>query len=274
MTTSSAEATLGSFSAVDAVPDSAPLIAALDEQASSPAIRRLRAAATELLALRRGDRVVDVGCGTGETTRIFARLVGPNGGATGIDPSATMLIEARRRTIDAALPVEFLTGDIRQLPVDDEAFDATHCERVLQHVETPAVAMAELVRVTRPRGRIVVIDSDWGMHAIHGADPQLTARVVESWAANAANGWSGRQLPSLFTDAGIADPVVVAETFTDTDPYRPLAPPFTTMARVAELAGALTADETARWLAQLVAAGQHNRFFWATTMFAVAGVRR
>jgi hypothetical protein len=68
-------------------------------------------------------------------------------------------------------------------------------------------------------------------------------------------------------------PVVVAETFTSTDPRRPLGPPFTVMAATAHRAGSLTADEADRWLAQLAEAGQGRRFFWAMTMFAVAGVR-
>jgi hypothetical protein len=47
------------------------------------------------------------------------------------------------------------------------------------------------------------------MHAIHGADPLLTSRVVGCWSDNAANGWSGRR-PGLLVDAGIREPVVVA----------------------------------------------------------------
>jgi hypothetical protein len=57
------------------------------------------------------------------------------------------------------------------------------------------------VRLTRPAGASLWSDTDWGMHAIHGADPRLTGRV--------------------------------AETFLDTGPHRPLAPPFTTMAAAA-----------------------------------------
>ena len=271
--TIAARAALGSFSDVDADPEAAALIAALDQQASLPAIQRLRAAAAEMLGPRLGDRLLDVGCGTGEVVRALAGLVGPDGIVVGVEPSATMLHEARRRTRETTVRVEFCSGDISRLHFDDAAFDAVTCERVFQHLDTPDAALAELVRVTRPGGRVVVIDTDWGMHAIHGADPRLTSRVVECWASNAANGWSGRRLPGLFVDAGMRAPVVVAETVTSTDRRRPTGPPFTTMAATAERTGALSADDAGSWLAQLVEAGARGKFFWAVTMFAVAGGR-
>ena len=118
-----------------------------------------------------------------------------------------------------------------------------------------------------------MIDTDWGMHAIHGADPALTARIVACWSDNAANGWSGRRLPALFTGAGINALVVVAETFTTTDPLRPSRAPFTTMADAAASAGAITGAEAVSWLAELADAGPSGCFFWAVTMFAVGGVR-
>lgn len=264
---------LGTFSHVDADPEAVALIAALDEQASLPAIRRLRATAADLLRPRPGDRLLDVGCGTGEVVRAIAGRVGAYGIVVGVEPSVTMLDEARRRTGDTTLPVEFRSGDILRLEFDVATFDGVTCERVFQHLHTPDAALAELVRVTRPGGQIVVSDTDWGMHAIHGADPRLTSRVVECWASNGANGWSGRRLPGIFVDAGMRDPVVVAETFTSTDGRRPTLPPFTTMAAAAECAGALTADDARTWLDQLADAGAHGRFFWAVTMFAVAGAR-
>ena len=267
-------AALGGFSHVDADPEAAALIAALDEQASLPAIQRLRATAAELLRPRLGDRLLDVGCGTGEVVRALAGLVGADGTVVGVEPSATMLDEARRRTGDehrSASSSALVTS--RDSTSTTPTFDGVTCERVFQHLATPDAALAELVRVTRPGGRVVVIDTDWGMHAIHGADPRLTSRVVECWASNAANGWSGRRLPGLFVDAGMREPVVVAETLTSTDGRRPTRPPFTTMAAVAERAGALSADEAESWLAQLADAGTRGQFFWAVTMFAVAGAR-
>jgi SAM-dependent methyltransferase len=158
-----------------------------------------------------------------------------------------MLHEARRRTGDTTVRVEFRSGDISRLDFDDAAFDGVTCERVFQHLDTPDAALAELVRVTRPGGRIVVIDTDWGMHAIHGADPGLTSRVVECWASNAATGWSGRRLPGLFVDAGMRAPVVVAETFTCTDGRRRrLSPPWPRPPN--ELARSAPATLEAGWL--------------------------
>ena len=266
-------AVVGGFSHVDADPGAAALIAALDEQASLPAIQRLRADATEILRPRSGDRLLDVGCGTGEVVRALAGLVGAHGKVVGVEPSATMLDEARRRTGNSTLPVEFRSGDISRLDFSDATFDGVACERVLQHLAAPHTAIGELVRVTRPGGRIVVIDTDWGMHAIHGADPDVTARIIACWSDNAANGWSGRQLPALLAGAGVPDPVVVAETLTTTDARRPTTAPFTTMADAAATAGVITGAQGLSWLADLADAGTTGSFFWAVTMFAVGGVR-
>jgi SAM-dependent methyltransferase len=268
------QAALGSFSHVDALNEAAVLIAALDEQASLPAIQRLRACTADLLRPQSGHRLLDVGCGTGEAVRALAGFVGAHGIVVGVEASAAMLHEARRRTDDASLRVEFHPGDISRLDFDDATFHGVTCERVFQHLDHPDTALAELVRVTRAGGRVVVIDTDWGMHAIHGADPRLTSRVVDCWASHAANGWSGRRLSGLFVDAGLREPVVVAETITTADRRRPTGPPFTTMAAAAERTGALSPEEARSWLAQLADAADRGQFFWAVTMFAVAGTRR
>src|SRR5438874_12726366 len=111
------------------------------------------------------------------------------------------------------------------------------------------------------------------MHAIHGADPRLTARVVECGADNAANGRVGRRLPALFVGAGIPEPSIATETFTIRDAGRAALPPITIMAAVARQSGTLSAAEAEDWLTQLGNAGTRGEFFWAATMFAVSGQR-
>jgi SAM-dependent methyltransferase len=268
-----ASSTLANFSAVDAGTNGAELVAALDEIAAIPAVQRLRASATELLAPRLGDVLVDVGCGTGDVVRALAGSVGRTGRVIGIESSETMLAEARRRSTAAPGWIEFRSGDAAHLPVDDRSVDGARCERVFQHLDEPADALAELVRVTRPGRQIVVVDTDWGMQAVHGADRRLTGRVLASWVEHARNGRVGRALPALFADAGIRNRTIVADTITTTDPGRPSVAPFTVMAAAAVQAGAVTGEEAASWLEQLADSARRGRFFWAVTMFAVGGER-
>jgi ubiquinone/menaquinone biosynthesis C-methylase UbiE len=262
---------LRSFRAVDAAPDAATLVAALDAQARLPAIRRLREAALQMLGPRPGERIVDVGCGTGEVTRTLASAVAPTGRVIGVDASDLMVTEARRRAAGHAA-VEFRTGDITRLEDDDASCDGAYCERVLQHVEAPARAVAELARITRVGGRVVVLDSDWGMHAINGADRRLTRAIVASWSADAAAGWVGRQLRELLVAAGIEAPSVVAETHVAIDASPDPGTPFPVMAATAVRRGTITEDESRRWLEQLAQASADGRFLWAVTMFAAGGV--
>jgi ubiquinone/menaquinone biosynthesis C-methylase UbiE len=270
--TSAEAVTLSSFSAVDAS-DGATLVAALDQQANLPAIERLRTTVVELLGPRPGSRLLDAGCGTGDFARRLAAQVGPTGRVVGVDASATMIDEAQRRTVDAALPVELQRGDITRLAFGDGAFDGTYSERVFQHLHDPRAGIAELVRVTRPGGRIAVIDTDWGMHAIHGADPALTARIIGRWAEHAANGWAGRQLPALLTSAALVDPVIIADTITSRDPRPPSLQPFAFMATVADRDGTVTTQQAETWLGQLADAGTHGDFFWAVTLIGVVASR-
>ena len=263
---------LRSFSQVDTDPEVAALIAALDEQSSLPAIQRLRSTAAELLRPQPGHRLIDAGCGTGEVVRELARIVATAGAVVGVESSSVMLAEARRRA-HASPSVEFAQGDITALEFADATFNGAICERVFQHLDDPAAALAELVRVTRPGGRIVVIDSDWGMHAVHGADPVLTRTIVDYWCDLANNGCAGRQLGALFAAAGMREPTIVTDTIVSTDGQRAMLPPITLMASSAAASGVIDEVEAATWLADLASAGQRGEFCWAVTLFAVAATR-
>jgi hypothetical protein len=126
-----------------------------------------------------------------------------------------------------------------------------------------------MIRVTRPGGRIVVLDTDWGTTAINGADRALTRRVLEGFVDHITQGWIG-QLPGLFHQAGLHHVMVAAETSWSRDRSAATDRPCPQLAAGAIDQGAITAEEAGDWLDQLAGAAEEGTFLWATTGFAVA----
>jgi len=101
----------------------------------------------------RGDeRALDVGTGAGALALALAPLVRD---VVGLDRSPELLAHARER---AAPNVTFVEGEAEHLPFDAASFDLACTLRTLHHVPRPELVLAELVRVTRPGGRLLVVD--------------------------------------------------------------------------------------------------------------------
>lgn len=112
--------------------------------------------ALEALAIAPGDRVLDVACGPGNFTRDFGLAAG-DGLAVGIDASAPMLAVAARD--NDAPNVAYVRGDAHALPFRDVCFDAVCCFAALYFIEEPMRAVAEIVRVLAPGGRVALLTS-------------------------------------------------------------------------------------------------------------------
>jgi len=128
----------------------------------------MRSVAHEMFAPSNGERLLDVGCGVGEVARQLAVAVGDRGTVVGLDRSREMIATAESRRDGSR--VAYAVGDIASLDYPADHFDGVRCERVLQHLEDPDGALAELVRVTRSGGRICVIDTDWSSLTHDGFD--------------------------------------------------------------------------------------------------------
>ncbi|MGE2715846.1 methyltransferase domain-containing protein [Mycolicibacterium litorale] len=110
---------------------------------------------TEWLDIPPGGVALDVGSGPGNVTAALGRAAGPGGLALGVDISEPMLVRAVRA--EAGPQVGFLRADAQRLPFRDGVFDAVVSIAMLQLIPDPPTALAEMVRVLRPGGRIAVM---------------------------------------------------------------------------------------------------------------------
>lgn len=103
-----------------------------------------------------GERVLDVGCGTGIVARRVAARVGPAGSVTGIDLNPNMLAVAQATSQAEGLAIDWREGPAESLPFPDESFDLLLCQFALMFFADRAAALAEMHRVTATDGRVVI----------------------------------------------------------------------------------------------------------------------
>ena len=125
-------------------------IAELEEQRREALTTDLR----RFLTLTGDERALDVGTGTGALAFALSPLVVE---VVGVDLVPELLAEAKRRA--SGFPnVRFVEGDAGKLDLGSDSFDLTGCLRTLHHVARPELVVAELTRVTRPGGQLLVVD--------------------------------------------------------------------------------------------------------------------
>ncbi|MCM2390916.1 methyltransferase domain-containing protein [Streptomyces albipurpureus] len=238
----------------------------LDRLAATDIVRSYQQVMLQTLDTRAGLSVLDLGCGPGTNLAALARAVGPTGTVTGVDISTEMVERARQRT--AGLPgVDVRLGDVHALPLPDGSADRARADRTLQHVEDPAQALAEIHRVLRPGGRVVMGEPDWDSLAIdfprleisRAYTRHITDRIVR-------NGVIGRELPRLALAAGftVADVIPVTSVFRDARAADDVLGLRRNTDR-AVAAGYLAAQDAQEWLAHLA----HGPFFAAVTLYVV-----
>ena len=171
------------------------------ERANPSSVRLLQA------GLRRGERVADLGCGSGAVMPAILDLVGPEGWVTGVDLSPERVEEARR-LLGPARNAEVRLGALPATGLPEASFDFTWSQFVFEYLREPEAALREMIRVTRPGGRVAVADVDgiglafWPRPAVleEGTEPFMRAL-----SATGFDFFIGRKLFTLFRQAGLAD---------------------------------------------------------------------
>jgi 2-polyprenyl-3-methyl-5-hydroxy-6-metoxy-1,4-benzoquinol methylase len=236
------------------------LLAALESMGNHPALRP-----------EPGQRLLDAGCGGGDVARSLAAEVGPSGAVVAVDLSAATLAAARSRHDGS--PVTYRTGDVAALELGDDEVDGVWCERVLQHVADPGAAIAELVRVTRPGGRVCLVDTDWLSLAFDGVPAHLAAAVSAELhdRFDLEQRGIGRNLRRRLVAAGLAEVTAVPVTcFFDTPESAAVVLPMVNPAVPAE-SWSGSSEVREDWFAAVDEAGRRGDFLAVLTIWVAAG---
>ena len=171
--------------------------------ARSPALHSEAALAlmVEAGAPQPSETMLDVACGPGSVVAAYASRVR---WATGIDATEAMLDQARALSAQKKLQnVTWLKDDVYALPFEDRSFDIVTCRFAMHHLQAPDTAFAEMMRVCRPGGRIVVCDG------FASADPEKASALnaFERLRDPSTVGFlTMAELEALFLNAGCGSP--------------------------------------------------------------------
>jgi ubiquinone/menaquinone biosynthesis C-methylase UbiE len=154
----------------------------------------------------------------------------------------------------------------------DAAFEACRAERVFLHLAEPARALAEMIRVLAPGGRIAIIDRDIETRTIDAPDRATTRAILNAWCDGFLGGWIGRALTRLFREAGLLDISIDPFTVIDTD-YEAYTAQYDLprVAAHAEAAGVISAEAKEQWLAGIAERAGRGSFLASMTCFIVSG---
>lgn len=178
--------------------------------------QRWRRRATQAANLHPGDTALDVATGTGDLALELAGQVNPGGRVIGVDFAAPMLQIARTKGAHSHLPVQFQEADALALPFASDTFNAVTCAFGLRNMADRPAALAEMTRVTRAGGRIVILEltpprtplTAWYMSTVLPALGQLLAgsREAYTYLPHSAQSFPGpAELATMMARAGLQD---------------------------------------------------------------------
>lgn len=237
-------------------------------------LQKVKERSYRMLQVRPGQRLLDVGCGPGVDTVALARLVAPGGTVIGVDADRQMIVDAGEAAHEAgvASSVSHQEADCRRLPFPADHFNGVRAERLFQVLPAdipPSEVLAEMIRVTRPGGTIVLVDTDWAGASVEFPDRELENRLLHFFCEECRpNGIAGRQFYSLVRDSGLellnieALPVLMFDFETT-----PLHEWLTREALKQEIA---TPEEMDFWNRTLLQATRDNRFLAIVNMILVS----
>jgi SAM-dependent methyltransferase len=162
------------------------------------------------IGIRRGARVADIGCGTGNTARWFARMVGHTGDIWALDISGDQLAIAQSNTqASGHTNVHFVRGSAYETGLPRDFFDVVHCRLLLCHLLRPFDVLHEMAAIARPGGLVICFEVDLtGLLSIPTTDcyERIQELLTTHHRLRGMDPALGLNLSRLFREVGLIPP--------------------------------------------------------------------
>jgi arsenite methyltransferase len=245
----------------------------MEEFNASAGATRRRTRLLNVLALKPGEHVLDVGSGPGHYAFAMASAVGDTGRVAGFDIAQDSLETAQRRC-SGLTNVSFHLGDAVALPFDEATFDAVLSTQTFEYLPDVPAALAEIFRVLKSGGRVLIHDTEWDAWAWHSRDRARMNRIMEVWDSHLADPHLPQTLGAKLTAAGFTDvdvePLVHIETTYD--------PASMSAILIKFVAGYVTSQgipesEATAWADDLRALGSSGDYFFSSNEYIFTGIK-
>ena len=154
----------------------------LEKSYQLPEIVRQRQHTLNKLSVKRGEKILDVGCGVGFLSYEIALQTGDSGRVSGIDQNSEMIRHANKRC-ENLRNTKYSEANANDLPFPEESFDAACCTQVLLYVKDVAQVISGIKRVLKPAGRIIVVETDWRGVVLNSDYDSITRKIFSAWDA-------------------------------------------------------------------------------------------
>lgn len=236
-------------------------------------LQDLKETSYQMMNMENGSKVLDIGCGAGIDAHNMTKYVGQAGKVIGLDNDDEMIDEAKNN--NSAPNLEFVKGDVKEIPYPDGFFDAVRAERLFQVLPrefSMDEVLKEMIRVTKKGGMIVLVDTDWGSASLDYKKQELTSRLLDFFAnACRPKGFVGREFLGLLKRNGLntADIKVIPVLTLDFHET-----PFGKwLTQEALEHGVATQEEMDAWNHDLSEKTDKGEFYSCVNMVLVAGIK-
>ena len=240
----------------------------LEKSYQLPEIVRQRQHTLNRLSVKRGEQILDVGCGVGFLSYEIALQTGDSGRVSGIDQNSEMIRHASNRC-ESLRNTEFSEANAEDLPFPKESFDAACCTQVLLYVNDVAQVLSGIRRVLKPAGRIIIVETDWRGVVLNSDYDSITRKIFSAWDAAVPSPNLPVRLGPLLVDNGFCnvdlEPIPILNT--EYTPSQFSHGMLNWITRNALKKGVITKEQSQKWLDDLDEKGKSGNYFFCVNRF-------